>query len=186
MTGSFAEAAKQIKLLAMDVDGVLTDGRLFFSGDGDTLKAFNSQDGHGLKMLKSTGVNTAIITGRQSEIVARRAKELGIDIVLQGREDKLAALIEVTNTLNLNMTQAAYMGDDLPDLSAIQAAGVGIAVANAASGVAERADYVTRARGGEGAVREACEWLLQAQGKWPSILKDYCLAESSDNGETTP
>lgn len=186
MNKALKDSAQQIKLLAMDVDGVLTDGRLFFSSDGDTLKAFNSQDGHGLKMLKSTGISIAIITGRTSEIVARRARELGIDILLQGREDKLTALNEVTDSLGLSIEQAAYMGDDLPDLSAIQSAGVGIAVANAASGIAERADYVTQTCGGEGAVREACEWLLEAQGKWHSLLEQYSLTDTADRREPTP
>lgn len=183
MKAALMEAAQHVKLLAMDVDGVLTDGRLFFASEGDSLKAFNSQDGHGLKMLMSSGINIAIITGRKSEIVARRAAELGIEIVLQGREDKLTALSEVLTTLKLNMTEAAYIGDDLPDLSAIQAAGVGIAVANAASGMGERADYVTIARGGEGAVREVCEYLLQAQGKWQTILAHYCLTDTRKNAE---
>lgn len=186
MNKALQETARQIKLLAMDVDGVLTDGSLFFSSEGDTLKAFNCQDGHGLKMLKSTGVSIAIITGRTSEIVARRAKELGVDVLLQGREDKLIALNELAATLDLGIEQTAYIGDDLPDLSAIQSAGVGFAVANAASGIAERADYVTQARGGEGAVREVCEWLLEAQGNWHSLLAQYSVAEASDSGEATP
>lgn len=186
MNKALKERAQQIKLLAMDVDGVLTDGRLFFSSEGDTLKAFNSQDGHGLKMLKSTGVSIAIITGRTSDIVTSRATELGIDNVLQGREDKLTALNELVATMGLSIEQAAYIGDDLPDLSAIQSAGIGVTVANAASGIAERADYVTQARGGEGAVRETCEWLLEAQGKWRSLLAQYCLAETAISGELTP
>lgn len=185
MNQALNDSAQQIKLLAMDVDGVLTDGRLFFSSEGDCLKAFNSQDGHGLKMLKSTGVSIAIITGRTSEIVASRASELGIDILLQGREDKLTALNEVAASLGLSLKQAAYMGDDLPDLSAIQSAGIGIAVANAASGIAEQADYVTQSRGGEGAVREACEWLLEAQGKWHLLLAQYSLTDTADSGEAT-
>ncbi|MFK7732026.1 MAG: KdsC family phosphatase [Pseudomonadales bacterium] len=186
MNKALKERAQQIKLLAMDVDGVLTDGSLFFSSEGDTLKAFNSQDGHGLKMLKSTGVSIAIITGRTSDIVARRANELGIDILMQGREDKLTALNEVATKLDLRIEQAAYIGDDLPDLSAIQAAGIGFAVANAANGIGERADYVTQARGGKGAVREACEWLLEAQGKWQSVVAQYCLADASDGKDHAP
>lgn len=173
--------AKSIRLLALDVDGVLTDGSLYFGADGESLKAFNSLDGHGLKMLQGSGVTLAIITGRTSDIVARRANELGIDIVVQGREDKLTALQEVAKTLSLSLDQVAYAGDDLPDLSAIMAAGLGIAVANAASGVAAGADYLTTASGGAGAVREICEFILAAQGNWDAILTRYYQANSADS-----
>ena len=173
--------ASNIKLLALDVDGVLTDGTLYFYADGDTLKAFNSLDGHGLKMLRSVGIAIAIITGRTSRIVEMRSAELGIDVLLQGREDKLTALNEVCEQLNLTLGQAAYMGDDLPDLAAIQAAGLGISVPNAATGVAEQADLVTSAYGGRGAVREACEQILQAKGYWQDIARSYQL-EPTNNG----
>ncbi|MFK8021080.1 MAG: KdsC family phosphatase [Pseudomonadales bacterium] len=180
-TDNAAVNVTDIKLLALDVDGVLTDGTLYFGIDGDMLKAFNSLDGHGLKMLHSVGISIAIITGRTSRIVEQRAAELGIDVLLQGREDKLTALSEVCEQLNLTLDQAAYMGDDLPDLAAIQAAGLGISVPNAATGVAERADMVTRASGGKGAVREACERILQAQGYWQDIETSYRM-EPGVNG----
>lgn len=176
-----SELAKAIKLLALDVDGVLTDGSLYFGADGDTLKAFNSLDGHGLKMLQASGVSLAIITGRESEIVTRRANELGIDVIVQGREDKLTALQEVAEQLSLSLDQVAYAGDDLPDLSAIMVAGLGIAVANAATGVAAGADYVTQATGGAGAVREICEFILVAQGNWDAILTRYYQAAGADH-----
>ncbi len=175
------EKASRLKLLALDVDGVLTDGTLYFSADGDAMKAFNSLDGHGLKMLRQAGVQIAIITGRRSKIVASRAAELGVDILLQGREDKLVALKEVCEQQTIALSEAAYMGDDLPDLSAIQAAGVGITVSNAANGLNEKADMITTAAGGQGAVREACETILQAKGLWDELVVSYCLAEASDN-----
>lgn len=171
------EKSAKLQLLALDVDGVLTDGCLYFGASGDAMKAFNSLDGHGLKMLRQCGVEVAIITGRRSDIVAARAAELGVEILLQGREDKLVALKEVCAALSLDLSQAAYMGDDLPDLSAIQAAGVGITVSNAARGLSELADVTTTAAGGRGAVREACEYILCAKGLWQDLLGQYTLAE---------
>ena len=116
------QKAAAVKLLALDVDGVLTDGRIYYGNRGEELKAFNIKDGLGIKLLQRSGVQVAIITGRQSEIVARRARELGIDAVVQGREDKLVALRELCGQLQLGLEQCAYMGDDLPDLGAIAAA----------------------------------------------------------------
>ncbi|QIB66591.1 KdsC family phosphatase [Kineobactrum salinum] len=158
-----------IRLLALDVDGVLTDGRVIYGSDGSELKAFNIKDGLGIKLLQQAGIGIALITGRQSSVVTRRATELGIDEVIQGREDKLAALRELCQRCALELQQCAYMGDDLPDLAAIQAAGLGMTVADAAAVVRARAHWCSAAAGGAGAVREACEWLLRVQGSWPQL-----------------
>jgi 3-deoxy-D-manno-octulosonate 8-phosphate phosphatase (KDO 8-P phosphatase) len=165
--------ARAIRLLALDVDGVLTDGRLWFGNSGEELKAFDIQDGLGVKLLQRGGVEVAIITGRRSELVARRARELGIERLVQGREDKLAALTELCIDAGIAPEQVAYMGDDLPDLGAIRAAGLGLAPANANAFVATHADHRTQRGGGAGAVREACELILRAQGKLDAQLESY-------------
>jgi 3-deoxy-D-manno-octulosonate 8-phosphate phosphatase (KDO 8-P phosphatase) len=167
------QKARDIKLLVLDVDGVLTDGRLWYGNTGEELKAFHIQDGLGIKLLLRSGVDIAIITGRRSALVARRAKELGIRHVIQGREDKLAALETMRTELGIELEQIAYVGDDLPDLSAIRAAGLGIAVANAVAVVAEHAAHKTVRCGGDGAVREVCELILHAQGKLDGIVEQY-------------
>ena len=165
--------ASALRLLALDVDGVLTDGRLYYGNDGEELKAFNIKDGVGLKLLQQAGVAVAIITGRRSQIVERRATELGIAHVVQGREDKRAALEELCASLDLALSQCAYMGDDLPDLPALRFAGLGITVPNGYWLVQQHADYCTRSQGGQGAVREACDLLLWAQGHLDNTLAPY-------------
>jgi 3-deoxy-D-manno-octulosonate 8-phosphate phosphatase (KDO 8-P phosphatase) len=167
------DKAKAISLLILDVDGVLTDGHLHFSNTGDELKSFHIQDGLGIKLLHDNAIAVAIITGRQSNIVNKRATELNIQHVIQGREDKLKALEQLRAQLNLQYHNIAYAGDDLPDLSAIRAAGLGITVANGHRYVAEHADWQTQARGGEGAVREICELILHAQDKLLSSWSSY-------------
>jgi 3-deoxy-D-manno-octulosonate 8-phosphate phosphatase (KDO 8-P phosphatase) len=159
--------------LALDVDGVLTDGLIYYSSSGDELKAFNIKDGLGIKLIQKVGVRVAIITGRQSEIVARRARELGIEDVVQGRDDKRQALLEVCQRHNISMEECAYMGDDLPDLGAIIAAGLGMTVADASAAVREAADWRSRYNGGCGAVREACEFILSAKGEWSALAADF-------------
>jgi 3-deoxy-D-manno-octulosonate 8-phosphate phosphatase (KDO 8-P phosphatase) len=165
--------ASHARLLALDVDGVLTDGRIYYGDSGDELKAFNIKDGLGIKLLRDSGVRVAIITGRQSEIVARRARELGIEDVVQGREDKRQALTELCQRHKLSIEECAYMGDDLPDLSAITAAGLGMTVADGSAAVREAADWVSSANGGCGAVREACEFILSARGEWSELESDF-------------
>ncbi len=157
-------AAGTVQVLALDVDGVLTDGSIYYGNNGEELKAFNIKDGLGIKLLQDAGIQVAIITGRQSEIVARRAAELGISRVIQGREDKLTALNELADQLGIKLSDCAYMGDDLPDLAAIRAAGLGLTVADASAAVAASADWQSSAAGGRGAVREACEMILHARG----------------------
>jgi 3-deoxy-D-manno-octulosonate 8-phosphate phosphatase (KDO 8-P phosphatase) len=161
--------AAMIQMLVLDVDGVLSDGRLYYSNSGDELKSFSIKDGLGIKLLRDAGVKVAIITGRTSEIVTRRARELGIEEIVQGREDKRQALLELCERSGTSVDDCAYMGDDLPDLGAIIAAGLGMTVSDGAAPVKEAADWVSEARGGYGAVREACEFILSARGDWQSI-----------------
>ena len=169
--------AKSIRLLLLDVDGVLTDGRLYFGNNGEELKAFNIQDGLGIKLLQRNGVEVGIITGRSSALVARRAEELGIKLVIQGREDKLAALEEALRDDKENhcyeMQEIAFLGDDLPDLAVISRVGLGVAVADAHNFVAKHSHWQTSEKGGCGAVRELAELILQAQNTLDSILLDY-------------
>ncbi|MDX1756723.1 MAG: HAD hydrolase family protein [Marinobacter sp.] len=167
--------AAGIKLLALDVDGVMTAGTLLFSARGDELKAFNILDGLGIKMLMQTGVEVAVITGRSSPLTEKRMTDLGIRHLMQGREDKHIALQELSGNLHIDAEAIAYMGDDLPDLSAIQYAGLGLTVPNGHWYVRQRVDYCTRAPGGSGAVREACELILQAQGQLYAALTAFEL-----------
>ena len=177
LSNTLLAKAKQVRLLALDVDGVLTDGRLYFTADGETIKTFSTLDGHGLKMLRQSGVELAVITGRSSAMVEKRIGDLGIKHLYMNREDKLAALKELLTTLQLELSQVAYMGDDLPDLPAIHQVGLGLTVPNAYSLVKEQADWCSDARGGEGAVREACDLIMQAQGTLAAALSPY-LAEA--------
>ena len=169
--------AKAIRLLLLDVDGDLTDGRLYYGNNGEELKAFNIQDGLGIKLLQRNSIQVGIITGRSSELVARRASELGIELIVQGREDKLTALQETLNAMDkgsqLQMEQIAFLGDDLPDVAVIRQVGLGVAVANARKFVADNAHWQTTEKGGHGAVRELAEMILQAQGKLDSTLSNY-------------
>ncbi len=164
---------KEIKLLALDVDGVMSDGTLYFSANGDEIKGFSILDGLGIKMLQQGGVTVAIITGRTSPLTARRAANLGIKHIAQGREDKKVALLELCKELNITLEHCAYMGDDLPDLSAIVASRVGITVPNGHWFVKKHAQYCTEAKGGKGAVREVCEIILQAQGNLQKMLDSF-------------
>jgi 3-deoxy-D-manno-octulosonate 8-phosphate phosphatase (KDO 8-P phosphatase) len=159
--------------LVLDVDGVLTDGGIHYTSSGEELKSFSILDGLGIKLLARAGIHSAIITGRRSQMVERRVAELGLTHCIQGREDKLQALQELLAAEGIALEEAAYIGDDLPDLPAILAVGLGMTVANASTEVAARARWQTRARGGEGAVREACEMLLRLRGQWDALLAPY-------------
>ncbi|HKK55919.1 KdsC family phosphatase [Marinobacter sp.] len=165
--------AAGIKLLALDVDGIMTDGKLYFTASGDEMKGFNILDGLGLKQVMAAGIEVAVITGRRSPLTAKRMKDLGIAHLMQGREDKKAALEELAGGLNLAPGAIAYMGDDLPDLPAILFVGLGITVPNGHWAVRESADICTRVAGGEGAVREICDLLLAATGALDSALRPY-------------
>ncbi len=165
--------ARNIRLLLMDVDGVLTDGRVYLQSfpDGEALelKAFHSQDGAGLKIARLAGLRTGIISGRESAATARRARENQIEFIYQGQEEKLPAYAEIARRAQLSERQIAYIGDDLPDLPVMRRAGLAIAVANAVAEVKAAAHWVTTRPGGDAAVREAIEFILKAQGKWSSF-----------------
>lgn len=167
-----AKAAK-IRLIALDVDGIMSDGKLYFSASGDELKAFNILDGLGLKQLMAAGITVAVITGRKSPLTEKRMADLGIPYLMQGREDKKEALLELVHSMDISPEAIAYMGDDLPDLPALTFAGLGITVPNGYWLVRQYADYCTRTPGGSGAVREACDLLLSAQGKLDAALAPY-------------
>lgn len=167
------DRAAKIKLVAFDVDGTLTDGRLWYGEDGKELKAFHVHDGHGLKRLRAHGIEVALVSARISHIVALRAGELGIDHVYQGQADKRVCLADLLRGAALVPGQSAFVGDDLADLPAMRASGFAIAVANAHPWVVERAHWCTRLPGGAGAVREVCDLLLAAQGKMSAELEHY-------------
>ncbi|MCG8670691.1 MAG: HAD-IIIA family hydrolase [Pseudomonadales bacterium] len=158
------DKAKQVKLAVFDVDGVMTDGGIIYTSKGDEIKAFNVKDGFGLKLLQKHGIKIAIITGRKSDLVERRATELGFDYLYQGREDKLIALNELLSDIGMALNEVGYMGDDIPDLPAIRHAAFGATVADGTNLVLEHADWISSKKGGDGAVREFCEYILDAQG----------------------
>jgi len=167
------ERAKQIKLAIFDVDGVMTDGSLYLADDGQEYKAFNSLDGHGMKMLKRSGVELAIITGRTSQLVALRAINLGVTHIYQGVEDKLSAFLELLEKTGNDPTECAYMGDDVVDLPVMRRCGLAVCVPASPALVKQHAHYVTQLSGGHGAVREICELVMQAQGTFEAQLAPY-------------
>ena len=167
------DKARHVRLLILDVDGVLTDGRLYYSESGEESKAFSTQDGAAIKMLSDTGVIVAIITGRQSKLVARRAAELGVQHVYQGASDKARALEELILSTGIDRPLIAHVGDDLPDLPLFNRVGMTFTVPGAHPEVIERADYVTDANAGLGAVREVCHLLMIAQETWAAALGHY-------------
>ena len=165
--------SKLIRLIAFDVDGVMTDGGLYFSDSGEEFKRFNSLDGHGIKMLRASGVEVAIITGRTSRCVAARAQNLGITHVFQGVENKLEAMLELLSKLKLSRDTAAYMGDDVVDLMVMRHVGLAISVPQSPLLVRKHSHYVTEREGGHGAVREACELIMSAQDTLDAQLAQY-------------
>jgi 3-deoxy-D-manno-octulosonate 8-phosphate phosphatase (KDO 8-P phosphatase) len=167
---SLRQRAARVRLVALDVDGVLTDGRLYLGARGEAMKAFDVRDGLGIELLREAGIELAIITGRSSPIVARRARELGIARVLQGQKDKLAGLRRVLRDAAIDPGECAYVGDDWPDLPAMALAGLAATVADAAPEVQACAHWVAAAGGGRGAVREFAQFVLQAQGRLEDLL----------------
>ncbi len=163
---SVLERASSIALVSFDVDGVLTDGKLYYTDQGEEIKAFHVQDGSAIKLLEQNGIRTAIITGRRSPMVSRRAQELGISYVYQGVDDKARCLADLCESLGLGPAQVAHIGDDLPDLGLFRLVGLGIGVPNGHPTVLATADYVTRLAGGHGVAREICELMLRAHGRW--------------------
>lgn len=173
MNDDILQRARAVRMIIFDVDGVLTDGSLFYDDRGEEYKAFNSRDGHGIKMLRASGVDTGIITGRTSNIVLHRARNLGIDHIFQGADDKLAAYGELLARVGLEPNQIAYMGDDVVDLPVMNRCGLAITVPDAPEEVKARCQMVTRAQAGRGAAREACELIMRAQGTWAAQLALY-------------
>ncbi len=170
---SCIEKAAHVRLMGFDIDGVMTDGRLYFGPDGDFCKAFFSRDGLGLKLLAKSGVKLAIITGRDSSIVTTRAANLGIDHVLQGVEDKRTAMAGLLAAEGLSFAEAGYMGDDLIDLPLLKACVFSATVPDGHELVRRQACHVTTAPAGAGAVREVCELILRAQGAWERVMAPW-------------
>ncbi|HNS56925.1 MAG TPA: HAD family hydrolase [Smithellaceae bacterium] len=177
MKKSLREKLQHIKILIMDVDGVMTDGRIIINDDGRETKNFDVRDGHGIKLVQRYGIEVALLTGRQSEVVKHRANELGITEVHQKIFNKKEVFVEILQKNNLNANQAAFIGDDIIDIPVLKEAGFSATVADAIDIVKKTVDYVTKKKGGRGAVREVCEMLLQAQGRWPEIAAKYEFAE---------
>lgn len=167
--------AARIELLLLDVDGVLTDGGLYYTEDGQEIKRFHVRDGAGMKLWRQAGKRIAIISGRQSQAVEKRAAELGISPVYLGQVNKRHALTNLLQEVGLRPEQICVMGDDLPDLALFSLVGLSVAVADACPEVRKTADYITTAGGGQGAVREAIEWLLRLQNRWEQALRDYAI-----------
>lgn len=166
------QRAAAIRMLVLDVDGVLTDGRLYFDHAGNEMKAFNSRDGMGLKALQQSGIEVAIITGRTSGAVTKRMAQLNIQHVYQGREDKLDAFTHLLSETGFKTGQVCFVGDDWIDLPVLQQAGLAICVADAEDRVKEKVHWITQRKGGEGAVREICNLILAAQDKEQPILDE--------------
>ena len=174
MTGRAAQKAEAVTLVVLDVDGVMTDGTVVYRGAGEPeSKAFNIKDGLGIKLLQRGGIEVAIITGRSSEAVERRATELGISTLIQGREDKGAALAELLKLRQQAAASVAYMGDDLPDLGALRLAGLATCPSDAVELIKNNADWIAPSPGGHGAVRALCDFILQAQGQLQDLQSTY-------------
>jgi 3-deoxy-D-manno-octulosonate 8-phosphate phosphatase (KDO 8-P phosphatase) len=165
--------ARVIRLLLLDVDGVLTDGRIIYTDGGEEIKFFHVRDGQGIKMVQQAGIEVVLITGRHSKVVRHRAADLGINRVFQAVRDKIAVLVELLENLHLEPRQVAAVGDDLVDLPLFSQVGLAIAVADAAPEVRTAAQWVTSLPGGQGAVREVCELLLKTQGLWEKIMQNW-------------
>lgn len=165
--------AKRIKLVVLDVDGVMTDGSLYLCDDGQEYKAFNSQDGLGMKLLKASGVELAIITGRTSKVVVKRAESTGVAHFFQGVEDKLEAFLHLAQELGIDHSECAFVGDDVVDLPPMRRSGLAVTVPAAPALVKQHAHYVTEREGGRGAVRELAELIMHAQGTFDAQMAQY-------------
>ena len=167
------QRAARIKLLLMDCDGVLTDGRIWIIENGEDQKAFHTRDGLGIALLHRAGLKSGIISGRISSALERRAQSLGVSFLWQGRDDKRQAFADTLAQANVTNDQVAFVGDDLTDLPLMGQAGLAVAVADAVAEVQAHAHYVTKLKGGKGAVREVVELILKAQGRWDDLVKSY-------------
>jgi 3-deoxy-D-manno-octulosonate 8-phosphate phosphatase (KDO 8-P phosphatase) len=166
------EKLKHIQLLLLDVDGVLTDGNIIYNDDGSETKVFNARDGFGLRLVSQAGIKVGIVTGRSSNALRHRCDDLGICYLFDGIADKAGVFEKIAAQTGINPDNAAFVGDDLPDLPIMKRAGLSIAVADAHEFVRQKADWTTRAPGGHGAVREVCEALLAAQGLWEEMVTE--------------
>ncbi len=167
------QRAQNIRLLILDVDGVLTDGRLYFDAKGEALKVFHVRDGHGIKLAQRAGIEIALLSGRRSDAAYHRARELGINRFHEGLRDKVAVLEEIMAAMGIQAAQVAMVGDDLVDLPIMSRAGLAVAVADAVPEVLAAAHWVTSLPGGHGAVRQVCDLLIKAQGKWEKIVRPW-------------
>lgn len=181
LSDALIQRARNIKLLILDVDGVLTNAQLLMTSNGEIIKAFNTLDGHGIKMLQSTGVQTAIITARNDAAVAHRAEQLGITHYLHGASDKREAFMQLCQSTNIAATECAMLGDDVIDLPIMACCGLPLAVANAHDFVQQHAAYVTKKSGGLGAVREVCDLLMAAQDTFNTVYSEYLRYFSTQN-----
>ena len=175
MDAALQERAAKIRMLVLDVDGVLTDGKLYFDHAGNEMKAFNTRDGLGMKALQRCGIEVAVITGRKSEAVTQRMTQLDVKHVYQGREDKLNAFLHLLEATGLDAQQICFAGDDWIDLPVLLRVGLAVSVADAEDRVKEQAHWITNRKGGDGAVREICNLILAAQGK-DLVILDEILA----------
>jgi len=173
MEKKIEEKLKKVKMLLLDVDGVMTDGRIIMDSEGRELKNFNVRDGHGLVMIQRYGIAVGILTGRKSDVVDHRARDLKITEVYQGALNKKEIFLQILQKNNLTSEDIAYMGDDIVDIPVLKMVGFSVAVADALDLVKKTADYITVNKGGYGAVREVCEMLLEAQGKWSEVAVRY-------------
>jgi 3-deoxy-D-manno-octulosonate 8-phosphate phosphatase (KDO 8-P phosphatase) len=167
------ERARRIKLLLMDCDGVLTDGLLWLTADGDEQKAFHARDGQGISLLHRAGLQTGIITGRTSSAVDRRAQDLKMSYVRQYAKDKIKALEEILADAGVTIDECAYIGDDVADIPVMRRVGFAVAVSDAVEETKQAAHYVTALKGGQGAVREVCDLILKAQGRWDELMARF-------------
>jgi len=172
-TEDITERARRIKLLLMDCDGVLTDGRLWLTSDGDEQKAFHARDGQGISLLHRAGLRTGIITGRTSSAVDRRAQDLKMSYVRQYAKDKIKALDEILADAGVARDECAYIGDDVADIPVMRRVGFAVAVSDAVEETKQAAHYLTELKGGQGAVREACDLILKAQGRWDELMERF-------------
>ena len=177
MNADVQERAARIKLLLMDCDGVLTDGRIWLFENGEEQKGFHTRDGLGIDLLHRAGLRSGIISGRKSSAVETRARTLGMSFVVQGHENKVRAFAEVLAEAGVANDEVAYIGDDLNDIPLMTQSGLGVAVADAAHETRAHAHYVTKALGGFGAVREVIELILKSQGRWDDLVKSFSTAD---------
>ncbi|PKN70507.1 MAG: phenylphosphate carboxylase subunit delta [Deltaproteobacteria bacterium HGW-Deltaproteobacteria-12] len=173
MRKNLQEKLKNIKMLILDVDGVMTDGRVIMDDSGKEIKNFDVRDGHGIKLIQRYGIKVVLLTGRQSEVVKHRAQDLGIREIYQKVFNKKEVFVKILKKNKLSSADVAFMGDDIVDIPVLKAVGFSAAVADALDVVKKSVAYVTKNMGGRGAVREVCDMLLQAQGKWPEIAAKY-------------